>query len=185
VNETATRLSEYLRESTRDAHVAAEQSIGIGRETYSVGDYVSLLQRWHAFHLAWEPWAAGELSRLDVDYWSGRAKLNWIQADLLALRASGARAPADLVPLRRDALADVIGALYVTEGSTLGGQFIAKHLARKLDLTPDRGLRFFTGYGDETAARWRQTKALIDAASVSHDQTVAAARVVFAKLSHA
>lgn len=178
------RLSDRLRESTRDAHVAAEQSIGMGRDSYSMADYAGLLRRWHAFHLAWETWAAAELARVDVDYWSGREKLRWIEADLVALHAVGAQTPADLKPLRRDALADVIGTLYVTEGSTLGGQFIARHLARKFDLTADHGLRFFTGYGDQTASRWQQTKALIDAACVCPDQAVAAARVAFAKLSH-
>lgn len=45
------------------------------------------------------------------------------------------------------------GALYVLEGSTLGGLMIKKMIADKLHL-PDDQLSFFAGYGKQTKERW-------------------------------
>jgi heme oxygenase len=48
----------------------------------------------------------------------------------------------------------VLGYLYVMEGSTLGGQVITKMLKNQLQITPDQGGRFFHGYGDKTKIMW-------------------------------
>ncbi|CUW41253.1 putative heme oxygenase [Magnetospirillum sp. XM-1] len=52
-------------------------------------------------------------------------------------------------------LADIpsrIGALYVVEGSTMGGQLIHRHLIFKY---PPEALGFFLPHGEKTAERWR------------------------------
>lgn len=49
------------------------------------------------------------------------------------------------------ALPPLLGAMYVVEGSTLGGQVLARQLAKAgLDLG-----RYFTGYGALTGPRWK------------------------------
>ena len=48
-----------------------------------------------------------------------------------------------------------MGCLYVMEGSTLGGKFIARQVQEKLGLSPEAGTAFFSGYGNETGARWK------------------------------
>lgn len=50
--------------------------------------------------------------------------------------------------------AQAFGALYVLEGSTLGGKQIAKMLARN-GAIPEGATRFFSGYGDQTGSRWK------------------------------
>jgi heme oxygenase len=45
-----------------------------------------------------------------------------------------------------------IGALYVVEGSTMGGQLIHRHLMLKY---PPKVLGFFLPHGERTAERWR------------------------------
>lgn len=77
---------------------------------------------------------------------------------------------------------ELLGALYVGEGSMLGGQVIAKALRR----TPGLGdaaasLRFFGGYGDQTGPHWKafgnylvsradgQEETIIDAAQRAFD----------------
>jgi heme oxygenase len=47
-----------------------------------------------------------------------------------------------------------VGALYVMEGSTLGGQVISKALAGA-DWLPTGGLAYFNPYADRTGAMWR------------------------------
>ena len=47
------------------------------------------------------------------------------------------------------------GALYVLEGSTLGGRFISKKINETIGATPDAGAKFYNGYGSETGAYWK------------------------------
>ena len=46
--------------------------------------------------------------------------------------------------------AEAIGALYVMEGSTLGGQIIKKMIAKQLGTAEDHATSFFNGYGEAT-----------------------------------
>jgi heme oxygenase (biliverdin-IX-beta and delta-forming) len=50
--------------------------------------------------------------------------------------------------------AQAFGALYVLEGSTLGGVYLAKALAQNLDIKDHAGLFFFYGYGKESKEKW-------------------------------
>lgn len=50
--------------------------------------------------------------------------------------------------------AQAFGALYVLEGSTLGGKQIAKMLAKN-PAVPEGTTRFFSGYGEQTGSRWK------------------------------
>lgn len=61
-----------------------------------------------------------------------------------------------------NSVASSIGAMYVTEGSTLGGQIIAKMISRQLNIPPDNGFAFFNAYGDETPAKWKKFKEIIN-----------------------
>ncbi|WP_207426838.1 biliverdin-producing heme oxygenase [Pedobacter sp. SYSU D00535] len=54
-----------------------------------------------------------------------------------------------------------LGALYVIEGSTLGGQIISGMLKTKLGLT-SKGMTFFEGYGEHTAKMWDEFKSVLD-----------------------
>ncbi len=45
------------------------------------------------------------------------------------------------------------GALYVLEGSTIGGLIIKKMISEKLG--SEEGMSFFEGYGKKTAERWK------------------------------
>jgi heme oxygenase len=56
------------------------------------------------------------------------------------------------------------GVLYVLEGSTMGGVFMSRFLAEQYGLQ-DRGFRYYFGHGMQTAERWREVRARIDALS--------------------
>ena len=51
-------------------------------------------------------------------------------------------------------MADALGALYVFEGAALGGQVIARHVARTTS-ERDLPLSFFSGSGSRTGELWR------------------------------
>jgi heme oxygenase len=54
------------------------------------------------------------------------------------------------------------GALYVLEGSTLGGPYISKMIQKQLDKPDMEGLSFFNSYGDETGMMWDRFKVVLD-----------------------
>ena len=59
--------------------------------------------------------------------------------------------------------------MYVMEGSTLGGRFIAPHVARLFDLAHGRGNAYFDGYGPRTGSMWNAFRETA-AATVPDDQ---------------
>ena len=48
-----------------------------------------------------------------------------------------------------------LGALYVLEGATLGGQVLRREMAQRLGVNADNGGAFLDVYGAETGRRWR------------------------------
>jgi heme oxygenase len=118
---------------------------------------------------------------------TGRVKSGWLHADL---RAHGL-SEADIAGLPRcDHLPDVstpekaLGALYVFEGATLGGQIISRHLEKELGYTSGEGYRYFQSYGPETGRRWREFRSFLQqpVSASTADHTVATAGETFSKL---
>lgn len=149
-----------LRQSTHPAHVRLNHHpclAGLLTKEYRRSDYRHLLRTYHGLYRDIEDAIERFLRRQPglFDY-APRRKQCWLEADLAFL---GDPPPDDASPgearfpeiARR---AELIGVLYVIEGSTLGGQHIARALERHLGLTPDAGARFFSGYGPATPAMW-------------------------------
>src|SRR5215813_12180637 len=74
------------------------------------------------------------------------------------LRALGVK---DLTALPRcailptlDSAPQAFGCLYALEISTLGWQFVARHLNRSLGVGPGAGCSFFESYGDQAVRMW-------------------------------
>ena len=118
-----------------------------------------------------------------------RTKLAWLDEDLVALSGPERGAKTESYMLAKVSAA--LGAVYVIEGATLGGQVIARQVIPELALSPERGCRFFTGYGADTGARWRETRDAIAAHLATTDapdganDTIAGARVTFSLIAAA
>lgn len=109
-----------------------------------------------------------------------RLKSPLIQMDLGALPcADSSPFESKIYRHRIGSLGDLIGTLYVLEGSTLGGQIIYRSLRSRLPLTEDQ-LHFFRGYGDRTGEMWRSLRDSVDALEFDHEDAVRSARNVFA-----
>ena len=63
----------------------------------------------------------------------------------------------------------LLGALYVLEGSTNGGRFLARALRKSWNLDGE-GLAYFDPYGDEQPQKWASFRRDMDDASFSADQ---------------
>ncbi|MFC7475112.1 biliverdin-producing heme oxygenase [Dankookia sp. GCM10030260] len=116
--------------------------------------YAALLRRMLGFHAAVEAAlaAAPSLAEWGIDP-AGRRRAGLIEADLAALDAAPGPVPmAPLPPL--GCAARALGCLYVTEGSTLGGQQLARALDGLLPPGP-AGRRFLLGHGAAHGTMWR------------------------------
>ena len=165
-----TTMRDRLREATAAAHerlhrhpgLAAAARGDIAREHYRL-----LLARLYGFHYAFEAKLEPALRRheagIDV---AARAEL--IAGDLLALGAN--RADITTLPLCGSIggpanMAEALGALYVVEGSALGGAQIARALSPLFGSDNAGGRAFFLGLGARQAARWRALLARIESFS--------------------
>jgi heme oxygenase len=158
-----TLLLQRLKADTEQAHRRIERELGLGRRKLTRDDYILLLRRLFGFHDAWEL-AAAEVAS-DRPFLDARRKSDLIVADLRHLGVSIGEVAAlprcrPLMPMRDEA--DWLGATYVVEGATLGGQVIAKALSADLNLAPEAGLAFFSSYGAEVGRMWRETLATFE-----------------------
>lgn len=116
-----------------------------------------------------------------------RLKTPWLIEDL---RAHGMSDPVIAALPRCEALpslaspAHAAGALYVFEGSTLGGQFISRHLESKLGLKDGVGYRYFRSYGADVGLRWQEFRAwmLKHSSANTDDVIIQSADETFARL---
>ena len=176
-------LRDRLRTETRAAHDALDDALDLVGQPIALDQYVRLLARFYGFHQAVEPALA---AMIEPPLWAGRSRLAALRHDLSCCGMSAAAV--QMLPVIDDlpALTDrpaALGAFYVSEGSTLGGRIIDRHLQRNPAI-PAEARTYFTAYGAETGARWQAACAAIDASSsADHDrQTIRSAQLVFASL---
>ncbi len=149
------------------------------------------------FHAALEPALAACPSLTDwVPDLDARRKTPALRTDLLRLGAERAEVERAEVegapdhepsPVQIAGAADGLGVLYVTEGATLGGRFLARRLEDHLGVDAASGAAHFLSYGDERGPMWRRYRAAVDAFGEAHplqtDRVVEAAKSTFAAFS--
>ncbi len=145
-----------LKEATSDQHKSLESTVNVMDSMFTIEDYKNLLVKFYIFYSAIE----NQLAELDwnsigLDF-AEREKTSKLESDLQLLGAdvSENEAFVDLPQLK--SLASGVGAMYVLEGATLGGQVIKRHLKTALDIDADSGAAFFDGYGEKTGPMWKE-----------------------------
>lgn len=178
-----------LREETRDLHILVERDLDWKQRVATLAAYRGLLARWYGFHATFEPATMAFADAAAKDFFAPRRKLHLLQRDLAHLGL--APEEVDALPVCRPPLslttwAEVLGAMYVLEGSTLGGQVIARHVERTLGLDGrEGGCAYYASYGrDEVGPMWRAFQAEVAAQSspATDDLVVRAAQLTFERL---
>ena len=138
--------------------------------------YVRTLAVLYPLLSSWETWSSQEAPESLQPLLAARRRSHLLLEDL---RFFGAQAqPGTVAPVAWEAVvggpeglrradpgfqAAFLGALYVLEGSTLGGRFIARHVESVLGLAPGAGDSYFQGHGEATGSLWREVTAEIAA----------------------
>lgn len=143
------------------------------------------LERMHGFFRVWEPWVAA--SAVEPALTAPRSKLALIEADLRTLDVMDpARLPAYLAALLEATPENVMGSLYVIEGSTLGGLVIRKWL-RNAAWAPTGGFEYFNSYGHEAGKMWQSFRDSLTgfaAASADTDAIIRSANDTYERIYH-
>ena len=162
-------LTDLLKAETREHHRSLEISNPLPN---SKAEYLRQLVAFFGFVAPWEERLATVLPETDPIR-LGRDKTGWLEADLEFFGYDAARRrqlPRATTLPSTSSRAAILGAAYVLEGSTLGGQIIARHLTATLQLTGTDGRRFFSSYGERVGSQWQEFRAeLLRASSPTND----------------
>lgn len=152
-------LRKRLKEETKSLHDKIEQTFlfkKILQQEITLRDYHLLIKKFYGFIRPCEDLIGSLICKSVIE---NRKKKPWLEQDLHALKISNNEDTKFSICYDLPVLTEhehVLGYLYVMEGATLGGQIISKMLKAQLQITQDKGGRFFYGYGDETKMMWAE-----------------------------
>jgi len=177
-------LSEKLKTNTKSNHQELEKKlVAQMRAMRNAENYTQLLSLFYSFFGGLELLINKQLDAAFLPDYLQRRKTAALADDLMKLGATLPElATGDALPAITNQF-EALGALYVIEGSTLGGKIISKMVKQQLQFPDDTGLSFFNGYGEQTDAMWNRFKQAINQeALVPHeDVIVETANETFAK----
>jgi heme oxygenase len=165
-NPAASRAIDRLRQETRSAHGELDESLHLIDRLSSLRQRANVLAGYHRFHQAAEAAIAPFLAAVaDLDFAARRRSLLIAGGiGILGQEVLPDRAASPGITTQSEAF----GALYVLEGSSLGGRVILKELKRRgVSLA---GLGFLDPYGFNTAPRWRSFLAILEREVQSGEQ---------------
>jgi heme oxygenase (biliverdin-IX-beta and delta-forming) len=149
-----------LKAGTIEQHSSIERIMPFFKSDFSLEAYIRVLKAFLGFFEPVERELRSVATRdsfgFNIDR---RQRSNLLRADLLALGVTPAAMAliprCDHLP-RLENVDDGLGCLYVLEGSTLGGQLIARELQTRFGIAEKTGAGFFHGYGSQTGVKWRE-----------------------------
>ena len=181
-----------LKARTAHQHQQTEDGVDLMSDNFSREDYQRLLVRFYTFYKSYEAKMRDALRENPIDlHYEERLNTPKLAADLYNLGMTKneiSEIPAfdDLPAL--DSKEEIFGSLYVIEGSTLGGQFISRHLKEKFGLDETNGVAFFSGYGKDTGKMWNAFRESITAfaeTTSEHEVIIKSANTTFKKIGKA
>lgn len=155
---TEPTVAAALKKITAAAHLSTEKSLipalsGIR----SNADYYKVLKTFYGFFAPLQQITLKYISNNDLADIHERRTAEKLLADVKSIHY-----PTDDLPVCKQLpgiknKAQAFGALYVAEGSTLGGAIICNMLLKNKQLSlTENNLRFFNAYGNDNAAKWEK-----------------------------
>lgn len=153
-----TTLSTVIKEATKGGHQDTEKKVVTRiKQIKTEEDYLDLLKCFYTYFAAVERAIAPYITATILPDHQDRRNSSYIKVDIRTLGSDTEALPLAIAPTINNAL-QAMGALYVLEGSIMGGPYIVQML-KKLGIS--RGFSFFSGYGEHSGAMWQSfTEAL-------------------------
>ncbi|MBP3942089.1 biliverdin-producing heme oxygenase [Sphingobacteriaceae bacterium WQ 2009] len=152
-------LSEQIKNATKSGHQELEKTVILKLKAIrSKQDYAEVLKYFYAYFTLLEKKLNPFIPAALTPYYSLRRDASYIERDIIELGASLENLPSSYSP-EITTVHQAIGALYVLEGSIMGGPYIVKMLQQ---YGMDQGFNFFQGYGDASQGKWQEFTSLIN-----------------------
>ena len=155
-------IMQLLKTATKPNHDRVEElaySNKIMDCTINLEQYQELILKQHYFHKTIEPFfnntfTEKEATRLEVDK---RKKAHLLKYDLLELGLEEEALTFEQLPLLKiETAEEALGAMYVLEGSTLGGAVIRRKLEKNEAIKGNTSFNYYGCYGEETGEFWKK-----------------------------
>ncbi|SEL72732.1 heme oxygenase [Parapedobacter koreensis] len=170
-------ISLHIKATTMAAHLELEKIVVLKLEAIrSEVNYAGLLGYFYSYFSALEKAIAPFINETVLPDFAQRRKSERLKTDLVELGGSSESLPQPKLP-EISSTAQALGALYVMEGSIMGGSVIVQMLAKHGIC---KGVSFFSGYGPETGKMW---KAFQDALEAYSDDPEAASALTASALA--
>jgi heme oxygenase len=179
---------EKLRSATRSEHEAVESAMPLMQSGLTLEQYAEVLRRLYLLISSWEEWAQSSAPLDLTGMVRSRQRRALLEYDLSLIGMAQPRKAGNFPQRKIPGLcvedrrfrASFLGTMYVIEGSTLGGRYIARRVEHALRLKAGEGCAYFRGYGDRTEEMWQAFRAVL--AGVPEDQSahvIAASKAMF------
>lgn len=149
-------LSDYLKKETAQYHQEIEEKLESNKlfnSTFTDRNYYKMLQVNHVFLKSYEHSIKEFLNEKDLENLALTKlnKLSLIEKDIHELGIEELQTIKQVELVNR---AEAFGALYVIEGSMLGGNVIAKTL-KKYPFLENKSFNYFGHYGENLGSIWK------------------------------
>jgi len=167
-------LTDHIKEATQAYHQQTEKVlVGKMKSMRSKQEYIDLLSAFYSYFGGLEQHIELYINASNLADYNDRRKTAALIDDLKALGGNiPIIAQGDDLPEISNYL-QAFGALYVIEGSTLGGKIISKMIQQHMHINDGAGISFFNSYGDKMQEMWDNFKAILNiVAKTSKDEDV-------------
>ena len=178
-------ILDTLKYETKKAHQEAEKILIFQLKSLkSPYEYAQLLEQLYIFYTPIETILLQKISSKLIPDISKRIHMPHILEDLKILEYKLLRNPEDpLIAVKTPSHA--LGILYVIEGSTMGGQIIAKMINENVYMNGLDATNYFSSYKEETHIMWNSFKQNISSIekNINDQEMLKGAQETFEKLS--
>jgi len=160
-------ISNELKSATHVSHQQLEKTVVLRLKSIrSEADYAVFLTYFYAYFHAVEQAIADFITPEVLPDYAERRNSDYLKQDIESLGGTVEALPTAIAPFI-DSTAAALGALYVLEGSIMGGPYIVQML-QKHGIA--KGFSFFSGYGADTGKMWLAFTETLDACATDAGQ---------------
>lgn len=156
--------SEFLKKETKTIHKILEKKLNFPDNYRDLSSYSKILSIFLVFQRELERNLTYFESALPLGFEiENRKHLDLIRQDIESLASiNSPLSNTQYEPLEFQSLSEMVGGLYVSEGSSLGGRIIQKVMIQMHGVDILKSVNYLNPYGDDTDSMWQQFKNIMD-----------------------
>lgn len=156
--------SEFLKKETKTIHKILENKLNFPDNYRDLSSYSKILSIFLVFQRELERNLTYFESALPLGFEiENRKHLDFIRQDIESLASiNSPLSNTQYEPLEFQSLSEMVGGLYVSEGSSLGGRIIQKVMIQMHGVDILKSVNYLNPYGDDTDSMWQQFKNIMD-----------------------